>query len=274
MAALLAFLSSMTWGTGDFFGGVLARRRRAIPVVLGMQAFGLVFVSVYATATDGWTTGNYLAAGVAAGLSGTAGLMAFYRALASGTMGVVAPIAALGVVVPLAYGLTRGEQPSVWQWAGIVLAIVGVLAASGPELSGKASAQPLLFAALAAALFGTAMAFMAAGATDSAIMTVVVMRVVQVVVALGFWVRWRGFGGLQASDLPMLAVIGFFDVSANVMYSLAAALGPVTVVAVLGSFPPVATAVLGRFFLHERLTAVQYLGVAAALGGAVAISAG
>lgn len=264
----------MTWGTGDFFGGVLARRRRAVPVVLGMQSFGLLFVTVYASVTGGWASGGYLWAGIAAGLSGTAGLMAFYRALASGTMGVVAPIAALGVVVPLAYGLIRGDQPSGWQWAGILLAILGVLAASGPELTGAASAQPLLFAALAALLFGTAMAFMAAGADASATMTVVVMRVVQVLLAIAFWIRWRGFGGLERADLPMLALVGFFDVSANVMYSLAAALGPVTIVAVLGSFPPVATAVLGRFFLHERLTSLQYLGVGAALAGAVAISAG
>lgn len=264
----------MTWGTGDFFGGMLSRRRNAIAVVLMMQLFGLLFVSVYATATGGWELGPYLRAGVAAGVSGTAGLMAFYRALATGTMGVVAPIAALGVVVPLAYGLMRGDQPSSLQWMGILVAVIGVMAASGPELTGQASPAPLLYACAAAVLFGTAMAFMAAGAADSATMTVFVMRVVQVAVAIGFWLAWRGFGGIRPQDLPMTAVVGFFDVAANVMYSAAAAIGPVTTVAVLGSFPPVATAVLGRFVLHERLTALQYAGVALAVSGAIAISAG
>ena len=264
----------MTWGTGDFFGGVLARKRNAIAVVLGMQCFGLLFVATFATITSTWQLGEYFLPAIAAGVSGTAGLMAFYRALATGTMGVVAPIAALGVIVPLAYGLTRGDQPSPWQWMGILIAVIGVMAASGPELTGQASSRPLIYACAAALLFGTAMAFMAAGAVSSASMTVLVMRVVQVVIAIGFWVRWRGFGGLQRGDLPVLALVGFFDVAANVMYSVAAALGPVTIVAVLGSFPPVATAVLGRFILHERLSALQYIGVCLALGGAMAISAG
>lgn len=264
----------MSWGTGDFFGGLLSRKRNAVAVVLMMQTFGLMFVSAYATLTGGWTTGSYLWAGVAAGLSGTAGLMAFYRALASGTMGVVAPIAALGVLVPLVYGLARGEQPSPVQWMGILVAVIGVMAASGPELTGQASAAPLIYACAAAVLFGTAMAFMAAGASDSATMTVVVMRLVQVTVAIGFWLWWRGVGGIRREDLPTTALVGFFDVAANVMYSAAAAIGPVTMVAVLGSLPPVATAVLGRFALKERLTALQYVGVALAISGAVAISAG
>lgn len=272
MAALLALLSSITWGTGDFFGGLLARRRSAIAVVLAMQVFGLLFVSGYATVRGDWSTGPYLFAGIAAGVSGTLGLMAFYRALAIGTMGIVAPIAALGVVVPLMYGLIRGDQPSPWQWMGILIAIIGVMAASGPELTGGASPEPLIFAGVAAALFGTAMAFMAAGAGHSPTMTVVVMRVVQVLIAIGFWIAWRGFGGITRSDLPLAAVVGLFDVGANVMYSAAAALGPVSIVAVLGSFPPVATAVLGRFVLHERLTLLQYVGVCMALTGAITIS--
>ncbi len=274
MAALLAFLSSISWGTGDFFGGVQSRKRNPVAVVLMMQLFGLIGVCAYATATNGWQTGPYLWAGVAAGLSGTAGLMAFYKALSIGTMGIVSPIASLGVVVPLGYGLVRGDQPGFWQWLGIAAAIIGVLAASGPELSGQASPKPLLYSVAAAGLFGTALAFMAAGAGDSATMTVVVMRLVQGVVAGCFWISWRGFGGMTRSDLPVSALVGVLDVAANVMYAAAAALGPITVVAVLGSFPPVATAVLGRFFLHERLTPLQYFGVVLAISGAVAISVG
>ena len=274
MAALLALLSSVTWGTGDFFGGVLARRRSAVAAVLMMQLFGLLFISGYATATGTWEAGNYLGLGIAAGLAGTAGLVAFYRALALGTMGIVAPIAAMGVVVPLVYGLTRGDQPGPWQWLGILAAIVGVMAASGPELNGEASARPLVLAGVAALFFGLAMALMAAGASHSAVMTVLTMRVVQVALAIGFWIRWRGFGGITRGDLPMAALVGAFDVGANLMYSIAAAMGPVTIVAVLGSLPPVATAVLGRVALKERLSSLQYFGVGLAVAGAIAIGVG
>lgn len=274
MAPFLALLSSLLWGTGDFFGGLLARRRSAIAAVLAMQAFGLVTILAWTLVTDSWRWGSFLVAGVLAGLTGTVGLMAFYRALATGTMGVVAPIAALGVIVPLLYGLVRGDQPSTVQWLGILIAIVGVVLASGPEISGAASPTPLLYASGAAVMFGVALAFMAAGAGGSATMTILAMRVIQVTVAIGFWVRWRGFGGIRRGDLPLAAATGVFDVSANLMYALAAAIGPVTIVAVLGSFPPVATAVLGRTVLQERMTLAQFVGVALALGGAVAISVG
>ncbi len=274
MAALLALLSSLTWGTGDFFGGLLARRRSAIPAVLAMQAFGLLSIAIWASVTGTWAVGSFLLAGLGAGVSGSLGLMAFYRALATGTMGVVAPIAAMGVAVPLLYGLVRGDQPSTVQWLGILLAVVGFVLASGPELAGAASPEPLLYASGAAVMFGIALAFMAAGAGGSATMTVLTMRVVQVAIAIGFWVRWRGFGGITRRDLPLAAVTGVCDVGANLMYAFAAALGPITIVAVLGSFPPVATAVLGRVVLQERLLPMQVVGVLLALGGAVAISAG
>ena len=277
MAALLAFASSMVWGIGDFYGGVLSRRRNAIAVVVAMQSFGLITMLLWSLVTNAWEFGPFIWSGMAAGLSGSLGLMAFYRALAIGTMGIVSPIAALGVVVPLLYGLTRGEQPSALQWAAIAVAILGVLAASGPELSGGASPRPLILASLAAVMFGVALAFMAAGAANtggSPTMTVLTMRVVQVAVGSVLWVRWRGFGGLTRRDLPLAALTGVFDVSANLLYSVAAALGPVTIVAVLGSFPPVATAVLGRFLLQERLKPIQYVGIGLALMGAAGISAG
>lgn len=277
MAALLAFLSSMAWGIGDFYGGLLSRRRNSVAVVLAMQCFGLLTIGAWSLLTNAWAWGPFIWAGAAAGVSGSLGLMAFYRALAIGTMGVVAPIAALGVIVPLLYGLTRGEHPSVVQWVAIGLAIAGVLAASGPELSGGASPRPLILASGAAALFGVALGFMAAGAANaggSPTMTILVMRVVQVTIAIGLWLHWRGFGGITRRDLPMAALTGVFDVGANLLYAIAAAIGPITLVAVLGSMPPVATAVLGRTVLQERLTGLQYAGVALALLGAVGISAG
>ncbi len=277
MAALLALMSSMAWGTGDFFGGLLSRRRNSVAVVIAMQGFGLLTIAIWSLLTNAWESGPFVWSGIAAGLSGTLGLMAFYRALAIGTMGIVAPIASLGVVVPLIYGLTRGDQPSPVQWIAIAVAIAGVLAASGPELSGGSSPRPLILAGLAAVMFGVALAFMAAGSVNaggSPAMTILTMRVVQVVIGIGIWIRWRGFGGITRTDLPMAALTGVFDVSANLMYAVAAALGPITLVAVLGSLPPVATALLGRGVLHERLTALQYAGICLALLGAIGISVG
>lgn len=274
MAAVLAFLSSIVWGTGDFFGGKMSRYRSAFAVTLGMQVFGLVFVCAWALLTGVWEYGSFWVGGMAAGVTGLIGLVAFYSALASGTMGVVSPIASLGVIVPLSYGLLRGEQPTSLQWMGILTAIIGVMAASGPELSGNVSARPLLLAGLAAGMFGVALGFMADGAQTNPTMTIVAMRVAQVTIGIAMFIKWRGFGGLATQDLPLLAVIGFCDVSANVLYAVAAGIGPISIVAVLGSLPPLATAALSAAFLKERMTGVQYAGVALAMIGVVMLNAG
>ena len=274
MAALLAFMSSIVWGTGDFFGGKMSRHRSAFAVTLGMQVFGLVFVVGWALLTGVWEFGGFWIGGMAAGVTGLIGLVAFYQALASGTMGVVSPIASLGVVVPLSYGLLRGEQPTSLQWMGILTAIVGVMAASGPELSGGVSPKPLLLAALAAVMFGVALGFMADGAQTNPTMTIVAMRVMQVLIGIVMFTKWRGFGGLTKQDLPMLALIGLCDVGANVLYAIAAGIGPVSIVAVLGSLPPIATAALSAVFLKERMTGIQYAGVTLAMVGVVMLNAG
>ncbi len=131
----LALLSSGLWGSADFFGGLMSRRLPPIAVVAWSQTSGLVLGLVVATVTGAWgDPAGWLPWAVLAGVSGALGLVAFYAALASGTMGVVSPIAALGAVVPVLAGVVAGEQPTGLQTAGIVVALLGAVLASGPEL--------------------------------------------------------------------------------------------------------------------------------------------
>src|SRR5688500_1874473 len=147
MLAVLALASSAVWGTSDFFGGLVAKRLPAIAVVGSTQAiaFAVLSVLVLVRAAQGhppaW--GGGVGWAMLAGVTGASGLVAFYTALASGTMGVVAPIASMGVLVPVALGVATGEAPSPWVWLGIVIAVVGIVLASGPELSGDVSPRPV-----------------------------------------------------------------------------------------------------------------------------------
>lgn len=284
MAALLALLSSLLWGSADFLGGTLSRRLSAVLVVGASQLAGLVGIAVVAVAAGelGAPTG-YLPWAVGAGLAGVVGLVAFYAALASGTMGVVSPIAALGVVVPLAVGLGRGERPGALQLAGIALAVAGVVLASGPELSGRAGSRPLALAVVAAAGFGLALLSIAEGSRSSTIMTLVAMRATSVTVlgtallVLARRARRRGTPGglgLDARAVALITLVGAGDVTANLTFGLASTRGLVSVVAVLGSLYPVVTVLLARVLQHERLGPVQTVGVAGALAGVVLIGAG
>jgi uncharacterized membrane protein len=281
VAVLLALLSSVLWGSADFLGGTVSRRRMAVLVVGVSQAAGLLAALLIALAVGAFDdpTG-YLPWAIASGLAGMVGLVCFYAALAAGTMGVVSPIAALGVVVPVAVGLARGERPSVLQLLGIAVAIVGVVLASGPELQGRAGARPLVLAVVAAVGFGLALLFIAEGSQSSTVMTLVTMRATSVtVLAAALAVALvrgmpRSAVALDWRDLGLVAVVGVGDLLANQAYGAASRRDDVSVVAVLGSLYPVMTVLLARFLHGERLGRAQTAGVSAALAGVVLIAAG
>ena len=271
----LALLSSLLWGSADFLGGLLSRRRRAVVVVAVSQAFGLVAVLLAAVATHavraplGWLPWS-----VAAGVAGTTGLVCFYAALASGRMGVVSPIAALGAVVPVLIGMAAGERPTPVQLAGIVVALVGAAAASGPELTGATGARPVALAAVAGVGFGLALYLIGLGSQTSPLMTLVGMRATSVLAFVVAALVARTAAGLRPADLPAIAVVGVADAGANLAFGVASTLGLISVTAVLGSLYPVVTVLLARVVLDERLRPVQQVGVLAALAGVVLISAG
>lgn len=275
MPVILSLLSSVLWGSADFAGGLLTRRLPAYAVVGVSQGCGLAAVTVVALASGGFAGQlDWLPWAVLAGLAGATGLVLFYAALATGTMGVVSPIAALGAVVPVIVGVAQGEQPSALAVAGIVLALSGAVAASGPELRGDTGTRPVLLAAAAGVGFGAALVFLSEGAARSAVMTLWGMRATSVVGFVLVALVVRSVGGVRGSDVPALVAVGLGDASANLLFALASQRGLVSVTSVLASLYPVVTVLLAWALLHERLQRVQQVGVAAALTGVALVSLG
>ena len=271
MLSLLALASSAAWGTSDFFAGLASKRRPAVAVVGWTQGLALVVITVVvAVRWESVTWTGWPVWAVAAGLSGMVGLVCFYTALSAGTMGVVAPIAALGVVVPIVLGVATGEQPSPWAWVGMLVAVVGVTLASGPELSGDVSARPVVLASVAAVGFGLALFCLDRGARSSTVLTLWGMRMTSVAVLVVLALALRTAGGVTVRETPGLLAIGCGDLAANGLFAYASSRGQVSVSAVLGSLYPVVTAIWARFLLDERLRRVQKVGVALAVGGAAA----
>ncbi len=281
MAVAFALLSSLLWGTADFFGGVYTRRMQAVVVVLVSQAFAWVVIVPTAYLAGAFNDpSGYFWWGVTAGIVGPTALVAFYIALSIGTMGVVSPIASLGIVVPVVWGLIEGDRPSTLQIVGMILGFAGVILAGGPDMPSddhhaRAAHIRSIGLALAAALgFGLAFVCLDGGGQYSVGMTVVVQRstsVLFMVIPVLVFTRLRG---LRARDLPGLAGVGLGDAGANAAFALSSTMGLLSVTAVLGSLYPVATLLLARFLLHERLTRLQGYGVTLALAGVVLLAAG
>ncbi len=275
MAVVLSLLSSLLWGTSDFIGGLISRRLPALLVVGWSSTIGFGLASVAVTLFGGWH-GPYGWApwGVAAGASGAVGLACYYAALASGTMGVVAPVTSLGVVVPVGIGLLSGEEPAPLVWAGIVVAIVGVALTSGPELTGGTTGRPVLLAVAAGLAFGVFFSCMDQGAEDSPLLTLWAMRASVAVGFVAVALSRRTTGGVQARDYAWVAVVAAGDLGANLGFAVASTRGFVSITSVLSSLFPVVTVLLARVVLGERLRTVQVLGVVATMVGVAGISVG
>ncbi|MEU2112630.1 DMT family transporter [Streptomyces sp. NPDC019507] len=288
MTALFALATSLLWGLADFGGGLLTRRVPALTVVVVSQTIAVAVLGAIVVATGGWSeAGPELWYAVAAGVVGPVAMLSFYKALALGPMGVVSPLGSLGVVVPVSVGLLLGERPGLLQFAGIGVAVVGVLLAGGPELRGApVQRQAVLLTLLAAFGFGSVMALIAEASTTltGLFLALFVQRVTNVLVggaALCVSVKRGGRAlpedggrGPVVRALPALAFVGLADVAANGTYSIAAQQGPVTVAAVLASLYPVVTALAARGVLKERLRAVQAAGAGLALVGTVLLATG
>ena len=279
MFAGLALLSSLMWGTADFLGGKLSKKFHPMAVTGASQAFGLIVGLAMLALTSGFkrpdlTLSGYAISGLIAGLAGFIGLISYYAGLATGKMGVVAPITSLSAVIPLLYGIYQGDQPSTLQIIGMAVALLGCFLASGPEVRSGLSARPIVLGFLTAFMFGVALVFMARGSKQGALLTMTTMRCETVAISLLIALALRTYGGFGKSSLFMLIVIGSTDFLANYTLGLASTKGLVSVAMVLGSLFPVVTTLLAYKFLHERLQRAQYLGVVFAVAGIALISAG
>ena len=276
LAIALALGASLSWGLGDFFGGLKSRSLHVLTVLVLQQVFGIAVAAVWVLASgDAFPGASATLLAVAAGLAGCLGIGSLYRGMAIGAMGIVAPVSAVSAVIPFVVGVASDERPSPLQIAGILLALVGVAVASRePAARGGGRASGIGLALLAALGFGLYFVFADRAADDSVPWAVATARgsslLLAFIAALFVGASLRP----GRSVLPVLALIGLCDVGANMLFSLASTHGYLSVVSVLSALYPVVTVTLAAVVLHERIARTQRLGVAGALAGAAMITAG
>jgi uncharacterized membrane protein len=275
-AILLALAASVGWGVSDFLGGLKSRTLPLVAVqVVSLLAGFVVTVPALVLHGEGPPGGWSLVYGLLSGALGAVGIAAFYRGLAIGAMGIVAPISATAPVVPVVIGLARGEQPSLLQLAGIALALIGiVLVGQEPGEATRRFALGAGLALAAAACFGVALFGISEASKGDPYWGALALRI-GAVVAVGSAVPvFRPPLAAALRAWPALAAIGTLDAAATLLYSISTTRGLLSVVVVLASLYPVTIVLLARAVLSERLASLQLAGAAAALAGAAFISAG
>jgi drug/metabolite transporter (DMT)-like permease len=272
LASLLAILSAAFFGAADFIGGLASRRAHSYAVVVATGIAGLALLAVLIPLLPAATpSARDLAWGAASGLAGGVAIALLYRALAIGTMSVVAPVTAVcGVVLPVVAGLIVGERPSTLTGIGMLLALVAIVlvgqeskqaAGAGARASGRAI-RLALFAGIAIGLFYLALA---ETSPDAGLWPLVAARAVSVSL---FGVALSVGRHTLRMPAPLATLViggGVLDMVANALYLLATRGGPLGVVVVLSSLYPASTVLLARIILKERLSQLQLLGVVSAI---------
>ncbi|GAA4223441.1 hypothetical protein GCM10023075_16710 [Streptosporangium album] len=274
---VLATVCAVVYGTADFFGGLATRRSRVLAVVALSQTAGLALVAVLLPFLPGILTARGAAWGVAAGLSGAAGLVLFYRALATGVMSVVAPITATAsAVLPVLFGLATGDRPQPVALGGVALALAAIVLVgrgSSPAAAGRARG-PVLTSLAAGAGFGGFFVLLAQAPDDSGMWPLFGARLASITVVALLALGTRRTLRPGPGALHIIVAAGILDMVANVLFMLAQQRGMLSLVAVVVSLYPASTLLLARQVLDERLTAVQMAGIGCTLTAVALIAAG
>jgi drug/metabolite transporter (DMT)-like permease len=276
MIQVLALGAALFYGAADFFGGLTARRANTIATVVVSQFVGLLllvaalpFLPAAVVSPRDWLWG------VCAGLSGGGGVALLYRALAVGTMAVVAPITAVvSAIIPVLFGFAMGERVGLLTAGGIVLALMAiVLVSQQPSASQengslfRSGGLPpgVMLALLAGVVVGIFLLSLARTSSASGMWPLVAARLTSVTLfAIAAPVTGKSLRMRRPATITA-ATGGSLDMLANVLMMLAARVGPLSIVVTLVSLYPAGTVILARFVLREHLSFVQNAGIACAL---------
>jgi drug/metabolite transporter (DMT)-like permease len=215
---------------------------------------------------------------MAGSVAGLAGIAAMYRGMAVGSISIVAPISGMGAVVPVLYGLLRGEHATMLQTFGMGLALVGVVLAAratGVQSAAGGSsglARGVGYAAVAALGFGGFFVLIHEASTRDVLWAGSIQRLTGLCIMLVVVFTQRPSLAVGWPRLAGLIPIGVLDTTANVLYAFASTTGLVSLAAVLASLFPVVAVILARFVLRERLSLSQGAGVVLALAGVAFIT--
>ena len=276
MSIVLSLFAAAAYGLSDFAGGVFSKRVSAWSVALVGQLSGAVLVLALTFVTTGSPTTGDLWWCVLAGLGNGCGTAFLYRGLASGRMGVVAPVSAVGaVVVPVVVGVLVGERPGVLVWLGIVVAVPAIWLVSREPVTGPArGGSGLTDGVLAGIGFGTLFAALAQVPEEAGFLPLVLNQLVAgvtiVVLAAVLGQPWAprtpaALGGLVSGALGALAT-GLFLVATQGGY--------LTITAVITSLYPAFTVLLAATVLREPVHRAQAVGLGLCTCAVALVAAG
>jgi len=269
ISILFGLFSALSWGGGDFVGGLASRKTGAYRAVFYGEVFGLllllgaaIFMHEPALA---WS--KILLAG-AAGAIGSTGLLILYHAMTTGQMSIATPVSALlAAALPVAVGAITEGLPSPLKLAGFVcaLAAVWLVAQDDSDKTHAMRLADLRLPLLAGVCFGLYFIIMHQASNQSVLAPMIASRSAGALALLIFLLARREDFRASRPAWPYIALNAVLDIGGNAFYILAGQIGRLDVSAVLSSLFPGTTVLLAWLVLKEKINWVQWLGILAAL---------
>ncbi len=269
--SLAAFLA---WGTSDFVGGYATRRANAFLFTTIVNIGGLALVGTLAMSTHAAFPPARSAAWVlAGGISGGAALAIFYRALASGNMGLTAPISAvLSAAIPTLFSIFIEGWPGPLRLAGFFFAATGLWLITRTE--DGTTVQGLKLAVLAGLGFAS-FYLCVRQAGDASPLWIASLTRTGGLLSTGFITLFqRRFREITASGVRWAVLAGCVDSLGTVLFVRASQSGRLDEAVVISSLYPAVTVILARIFLREHFSRLRLIGLAAALAAVPMIAGG
>jgi len=270
LSILLGLTSAITWGAGDFTGGLAARKTGAYRAVFYGEVFGLLLLFIVVIATpQPMPDVKSILLSIVAGALGTVGLMLLYSAMAQGKMSIAAPVSALlAAALPVIVGMITDGFPGYLTLLGFgfALAAIWLVSQSGDGVKDILThLSDLRLPLLAGVGFGLYFILMNAATRETTFWPMVYSRGAgTIAMAVFIIVRRDSFVTVHAA-WPLMILNGILDVGGNFFYVLAGQAGRLDISAVLSSLFPGSTVILAWIILKERLTRTQWLGILCAL---------
>jgi len=278
IALSLSLAACLGWGVADFLGGLKSRQLSVFSVLMLSSFFGLgAILAIVLVRGVSPPDDPALLLAVVGGVAGVAAMFFLYRGFSIGSMAIVAPISATGVILPVVVSLAAGDNPTLLQKLGIAAAIMGtVLASREKNNSGNGSRLSTGVGMAVGSAFAAGIFFVVMDQASEAdpYWAAFLMRFSYFVFLIIIFLLKRPAVQAGKAHLPAIIVLGICDALAGFAYALATTRGMLGLVAVVGALYPAVTVLLSMLILHERPQRTQFIGVLLAVGGVTFISAG
>ncbi len=276
----LGLLAALGFGAADFAGGLAAKRLHTLAVTGAVALVGLIVLATTSLLLqDEWSVEGAFW-GAMSGVTGVAAIGLLYACLARGPMSILSPTTAvLSALVPMTYGLIRGEGLSPWVYPALGLALVAVVLVGfvPDERAIRPTPTALLMAIGSGVLIGLFYIFIDLAPNSSGITPLVANRMLQftlvgLILLVVVLAKGRGFLIKPSADpwpwsrvVWVLVAGGILDALSNIAVLTGFRVGEVTIVAVLTALYPAGTILLASLVLHERIQRLQWVGLGLAL---------